>query len=92
MSRVSRTRNALAAVAAAAFLAVGATAAPAQAANGTITWVNGGDYKTMTLTNPAGRSCWPVGLHSYDLKKTPMSTSRRTPRPPRGRAWAPRTP
>ncbi|MFI5828536.1 hypothetical protein ACIA6C_14940 [Streptomyces sp. NPDC051578] len=67
MSRVPRTRNALTAAAAAAFLAVGATAAPAQAANGTISWVNGGDYRTMTVTNPAGRSCWPVGLHSYNL-------------------------
>lgn len=67
MSRVSRVRTALVAAVGATLLAVGATAAPAQAATGTITYINGGDYDEVTWTNPEGGTCRPVGLHSYGL-------------------------
>lgn len=67
MSRVSRTRNALAAVAAAAFLAVGATAAPAQAATGTISWLKPNGESAGFPDAPDGL-CWPVEPHSTNLR------------------------
>ncbi|MFJ9447008.1 hypothetical protein ACIRRH_34940 [Kitasatospora sp. NPDC101235] len=67
MTRASNLRAVLVTATTAACLAVGFAAAPAQAATGTVTWVNGGDYDTYTVTNPGYHQCHPVGLHSYGL-------------------------
>lgn len=63
VSRASKARTALVAAVGATLLAVGATAAPAQAAVGT-TWISRASGQTMSWTNPAGRTCKPVSQYS----------------------------